>query len=709
MSTANEHPNAALLASATKGFDCLFGNDIVDAKKRFSGKEDAFHLLGLGVCSFLEAALGMEEGLMTEASRCLTLAEAGSKKEMKVSKTHGRPHAGLEWEIINADAVVLLGLTHALNESYMGYLQCLYALNSAHSKFTKLYKTVFPLGLESYAHSPSSSTTFLHPNPSSASIASASTSSSAVSHASTVTSPAPARSGFFGRIIGSGGSSTSLTVGTKDARAHVPHSGRPGQLEEEGPVEELIFSGTAFGYGLFNLVFSLLPKKVQSLVGFLGYKHDRALALQALAVSATKSDVHSVFAGLVLMTYHGVVLLLSGYQADHARILSEYKALVDRVEKRYPQGALWILNRAKILRMSGDSMGAISVLEGGLRPERPHVFVQGDMMLIFELSWTLLSQRKYEQAADAFLRIVKMNSWSHGTYYFIAAGCYFSIGDLKRAQELFDQIPKLIDKKVGGKDLPTEVFIKKKIAFYKEKQLRRGGKEENYVEAIRISPAEEMAIFWNSHAHINASVAQAHVTDLISLTPPVAVSSPLITSPPPPSPTSPLLDLDTPDELALRALLLGVNHRTAGAYVAAREFLAEAYEYQSTIKVSTWISGVAMFELAVLDLMELDAEEKAFVTSTTSQVNGLTIDGTPTSDQAEYLNGANAVGDKQKKQETVRDWKAAWKVTLASASAKLDTALGLATNATDLSSRLDSRIMMLRDEIEVKRKMVGVR
>jgi len=32
-------------------------------------------------------------------------------------------------------------------------------------------------------------------------------------------------------------------------------------------------------------------------VGFFGYDYDRKLALQALAVSAAKSDVHSVFAG----------------------------------------------------------------------------------------------------------------------------------------------------------------------------------------------------------------------------------------------------------------------------------------------------------------------------------------------------------------------------------------------------------------------------
>lgn len=62
---------------------------------------------------------------------------------------------------------------------------------------------------------------------------------------------------------------------------------------------------------------------------------------------------------------------------------------------------------------------------------------------------------------------------SHATYYFIAAGCRWSLRDLPAAQRLLDAIPALIDrKKIGGKDLPTEVLIKKKRACSREPRSR---------------------------------------------------------------------------------------------------------------------------------------------------------------------------------------------------------------------------------------------
>ncbi|KAJ7478215.1 hypothetical protein FB451DRAFT_1241639 [Mycena latifolia] len=714
-SPADTSPTALALASANAGFDALFANQIAPARTAFQSADTPFHLLGLGVCAFLEAALGMESGLMGEAARLLTLSEAGARKAAADAKRansnkggaggsgegrgdgNGRFAPGLEWEILNADAVVLLGLTHALSESYMGYFQCMYALNAAHGKFTKLWKTVFPRGLEGYRSPlptpsatpitsafPSASAT---PAESVTGSASASITSSANASTATLALPSPVAgvSKFFGRW----GNSSSVSVLSKGERekqdrltqARAARDRLEAERPAEGPVEEMIVAGTAFGFGLFNLVFSLLPKKVQSLVGLLGFKHDRALALRALAVSAgvttlddgtstggaAGTDVHGVFAGLVLMTFHGVVLLLAGYQADEARTLRMYRAIVDSIEARYPTGALWILNRAKILRMSNDAQGAIAVLQRAL--EAPQTFVQADTLLVFELAWTLLAQRRYQEAADAFLKLTELNSWSHATYYFIATGCYVSLGNRAKAQELLDALPDLLSrKKMGGKDLPTEVLIRKKVEFYKEKQKRRGGDPAKFVECISVSPADELAIFWNTHQRIDDHVAEAHIRELAALTPPVALAehSPFL-----PAvgekhdvSTQAAPDLDTPDERALRALLLGIMHRTLRLYAPARALLEAARGAQG-IKTSTWIPGVALFELAVTDLKEAQA----------------------------------TLGAHDK----------AWARVLSGADAKLDGALGIAGKSDiDLSSRLDSRIALLRDEIAAKRAMVGV-
>ncbi|KAF9524468.1 outer membrane protein Iml2/Tetratricopeptide repeat protein 39 [Crepidotus variabilis] len=681
-----EHPNAAQLRSATEGFDFLFSNDITAAKKHFEPHDDPFHILGLGVCSFLEAALGMESGLMTEASRCLALAEAGTRRQMKSPKPSDFtyrtrfPH-GLEWEILNADAVVLLGLTNALSESYMGYLQCMYSLNSAHSKFTKLYKTVFPNGLPSNVNvedrndSLSPTRALKHKVSAKSLLSIASTSSSpSASGTSTPSGPPPAATrSFFSRWVGTPAASSTPVL--------------PLELAPDGPVEDLIVSGTAFGFGLFNLVFSLLPKKVQGLVGFFGFQSDRKLALQALAVSASKLDVHGVFSGLVIMTYHGVVLLMSGYQANEKQLLKEYEDIVDKVEAKYPDGALWILNRAKIKRMAYDAEGAIRVLEDGLKPERPRSFVQADIMLYFEMAWTLLSQRRYSDAADAFMKLTELNTWSHGTYYFISAGCRLAVGDVEKAQTLMDAIPTLIEKrKISGKDLPTEVFIKKKLTFLQEKHARRGGDPKKWIEAAKMNPAEEIAIFWNTHARISNSIAQAHIDTLLPITP-----VPVIKDVPPSTPisskssqfrsirrsstassasaTTPNVDLDTPDELAIRALLLGINYRTIGSFDIARALLTEAHGY--TVTVSTWVGGIAMFELAVLDLKVADAR---------TIKDGLK-------------------GDENRK---------IWVDAMANATAKLEISLSLAGSNVDLSSRLDSRIAMLKDEIAAKKDILGI-
>lgn len=135
--------------------------------------------------------------------------------------------------------------------------------------------------------------------------------------------------------------------------------------------------------------------------------------------------------------------------------------------------------------------------------------------------------------------------------------------------------------------------------------------------------------------------------------------------------------MDTPDEEAIRSLILGTVHRTLEDFAASRAFLEDAVKKNSEIKCSTWVGGVALFELAVLDLKEVEADERAGKLSSETNKDEISHAGT-------------------------RRWEEAIKT----ATAKLDRAMSISGKEVDLSSRLDSRIMMLKGEMTLKREML---
>lgn len=187
-------------------------------------------------------------------------------------------------------------------------------------------------------------------------------------------------------------------------------------------------------------------------------------------------------------------------------------------------------------------------------------------------------------------------------------------------------------------------------------------------------PANPINLVWNTHIRIPKDTAVAHIQELLALTPHTTTQSPFAPSDLPAKDPKAPLDLDTPDEQASCSLLLGILHRTAGEYALSRTFLEEAVSRKSEITEDTWIVPTAVFELATLDLREVETE--------LSQKHG--DDGQPHPDA--------------KKQ-----WESAINVALG----RLDSVSSLVVN-TDLSSRLESRVAMLRDEIGYKKAALGL-
>lgn len=185
---------------------------------------------------------------------------------------------------------------------------------------------------------------------------------------------------------------------------------------------------------------------------------------------------------------------------------------------------------------------------------------------------------------------------------------------------------------------------------------------------------------WNTHARISQDVARAHVEDLSKFTPPVSTPSQYIPTPSPSaSPkTAVSIDLDTIDEECIRSLILGIVHRALLDFGASRAFLEDVVKKHPKIKCSTWVGGLALFELAVLDLKEVEADERAGKLSSEIDKGEVSPAG---------------VGR--------------WEEAIKSATAKLDKAMSISGKDVDLSTRLDSRVMMLKDEMALKREMLA--
>lgn len=56
------------------------------------------------------------------------------------------------------------------------------------------------------------------------------------------------------------------------------------------------------------------------------------------------------------MTYLGVILLLTGWQANEKAIVVQYQGIVDKLLAKYPTGSLWILNKARSCSHSHDML-----------------------------------------------------------------------------------------------------------------------------------------------------------------------------------------------------------------------------------------------------------------------------------------------------------------------------------------------------------------
>jgi len=134
------------------------------------------------------------------------------------------------------------------------------------------------------------------------------------------------------------------------AQSHPASSDSKSKKHIEDPSIDVHFrSGVLLGVGLSNIILSLMPGKLQTLVELFGYKGDRKLGLDALmrvggwditdgeepGISASEEGVRRSICDMALLIFH---LVLSSFTFECVDIGVADKILKWNL-KRYPNGA----------------------------------------------------------------------------------------------------------------------------------------------------------------------------------------------------------------------------------------------------------------------------------------------------------------------------------------------------------------------------------
>ncbi|KAM0791385.1 hypothetical protein ACM66B_005850 [Microbotryomycetes sp. NB124-2] len=692
-----------LVQDATTGFDQLLNNDIAEAKRTFDAKQDSVpHAVGSGLSTFLAAALGQEDSQLSGAMDTLVKAEAlatehvqNSARSPQAALDTSRVYPHLEYKLLTNDAVLGQALCHVLTESYLEFMKCLYKMNRAYKGFKQVYQIVFPTGVDGDLDSIFQTLNDNYTRKISSNGATAQTSSGSLfgwgRKKSAVTLRPSASSTALPNLKSlqlddrphsasepvstnatPNDSSTNLTASLPPASNDLGH---PAPLWADDPLTTLVISGCAFGFGLFGLILSLLPPRMRKLISWFGFSNsDRAVALKLLTVSAsTGNDVHGYFASLALLTFYCVVLLMSGWQANEQYLLTQCNNVLSRVIDRFPKGTLWRLNKAKLHRMRHETSAAILVAEEALSHESS--FREADSLLVFELGWLYLSDAQYVKSADAFERMCTLNSWSHSTYLAIAAGCLLDLPKEQQTPEIKARIRGLLDrlptmfgqKRLLGEPPTTELFIARRLAADQAKYERwvaagRLSRDSHYSEVTRITMAYILGCYWATIGGRSPPAAiRSQIKHLSEMTPVMTGADQAQ-----PDPTTD--ELDTIEEHVMRAILLGalyLSQNTSDSLATAKQLFRFVLDHKLQIQEEKWTIPFAKYELAVLECKTAELEDRS--------------------------------GD-------LKQAKTIWTPRLKQAESLLQELLKIAEY--DMKSRLESRVMMLREEIGTKQKML---
>ncbi|KIL61677.1 hypothetical protein M378DRAFT_82296 [Amanita muscaria Koide BX008] len=262
---------------------------------------------------------------------------------------------------------------------------------------------------------------------------------------------------------------------TMDAEARA--RGEP----EDTSIDVHFRSGVYLGVGMNNIILSLMPGKLQTLVELFGYKGDRQLGLEFLmkaggwsyeqdepSVNARDEGVRRAMCDMTLLIFH---LFLSSFTFDGIDISIAQK-IIDWNLKRYPNGVFFLFGAGRLSLCHSQPQRALEYYNKALTS-------QSQYMNLHHLSfWEIALANFCLWDIPASLKHWKIlndeSTWSKAIYTYCVAACMLETSNKegkREAAKLMLKVPEL-KQKIAGKSIPFEKFVARKARKFQSQKNR---------------------------------------------------------------------------------------------------------------------------------------------------------------------------------------------------------------------------------------------
>ncbi|XP_013398289.1 tetratricopeptide repeat protein 39C [Lingula anatina] len=240
-------------------------------------------------------------------------------------------------------------------------------------------------------------------------------------------------------------------------------SGDLSKAELHGERLARLMGAVSFGYGLFQLCISLIPPKILKLIEFIGFEGNREVGLAAMEFSSHSSDAKAPLATLGLLWYHTVIRQFFALDGNniHAGV-EEGEKIIERIEKTYPNSALFLFYKGRVQRLKGDVDMSIATFQHAL--ERCEGEREVQHICVYEMGWSNLMKLNWRDSFAAFTRMKEESRWSKAYYAYLSGVCQGSLGDVKGAHTMFREVPALVKRKNNQ----IESFVARRANTFKK-------------------------------------------------------------------------------------------------------------------------------------------------------------------------------------------------------------------------------------------------